>query len=80
MHQHDQSPSPDVVDQPGETNESNGGYVVNYLLFEILWRKTRDKKRHKNGLQHCLVIYWSGCQDWSLIDSMCQTEFGFTND
>lgn len=45
MHQHDQSPSPDVVDQPGETNERNGGYVVNYLLFEILWRKTWDKKK-----------------------------------
>lgn len=36
MHQHDQSPPPDVVDQPGETDEDDGGDMVNYLLFEIL--------------------------------------------
>lgn len=65
MHQHDQSPSPDVVDQPGETNESNGGYVVNYLLFEILCRKTRDKKKDSIKTESNIV--------WSLIDQAVKT-------
>lgn len=46
MHQHDQSPCADVVDQPGETDEGNGGYMVNYLLFEILEKKNiGDRER-----------------------------------
>lgn len=44
MNQHDQSPCPDVVDQPGETDEEDGGYMVNYLLFEILKRKYITEK------------------------------------
>lgn len=39
MNYHDQSPCPDVVDQPGETDEEDGGYMVNYLFFEILKKK-----------------------------------------
>lgn len=38
MHQEDQSPCTDVVDQPGETEEEDGGRMVNQLLFEILQR------------------------------------------
>lgn len=34
--QHDQSPSSDVVDQPGEADEEDGRHMVNYLFFEIL--------------------------------------------
>ena len=41
VHQHDQSAGPDVVDQPRESDERNGGYMVNDLLLEIL----QDEKR-----------------------------------
>lgn len=39
VHQHDQSPGSDVVDQPGEADEEDGSHMVNNLLFEILERK-----------------------------------------
>lgn len=50
MHYHDQSPSPDVVDQPGEADEGNGGHMVNNLLFEILQRKSKREKHCKNKI------------------------------
>lgn len=36
MHQHDKSSSTDVINTPGEADEEDGGYMVNYLLFEVL--------------------------------------------
>lgn len=47
VHQHDQSARPDVVDQPGETDEGNGGYMVNDLLFEILQAETQNTRWKK---------------------------------
>lgn len=43
MHQHDQSSCPDVVDQPGETDEGKRGHMVNDLLFKVL--QTRKEER-----------------------------------
>lgn len=47
MHQHDQRARPDVVDQPGERDEHNGGYMVNDLLFEILQAQTQNTRWQK---------------------------------
>lgn len=41
MNQHDQSPCPDVVDQPRKTDEGDGGHMVNYLFFEILVKRQK---------------------------------------
>lgn len=45
MNQHDQSPCPDVVDQPRKTDEGDGGHMVNYLFFEILAKRQTDDAR-----------------------------------
>lgn len=49
MHDHNQRARPDVVDQPGEADEHDGGHVVDDLLFEILQAETHihDEKRGK---------------------------------
>lgn len=36
VHQHDESPSTDVVHTPGETDEEDGGYMMNNLLLKVL--------------------------------------------
>lgn len=79
MHQHDQSPCPDVVDQPGETDEGNGGYVVNDLLFKILQTRKNDMCINKKP-HHCLVTHWLSCKDLSLINSVSLVDAGFNND
>lgn len=38
VHQHDESSSTDVVNTPGEADEEDGRYMVNYLLLEVLNR------------------------------------------
>lgn len=71
MNQHDQSPCPDVVDQPRKTDEGDGGHVVNYLFFEILKKKKKKEDRNgwcKNQNPPDLVTYWSSCKDRSPID------------
>lgn len=40
MQCHDESPRPDVVGEPGEADEDDGGYVVDDLFFEVLQEKT----------------------------------------
>lgn len=38
MHQHDESSTADVVNAPGEADEEDCCYMVNYLLLEVLER------------------------------------------
>lgn len=40
MDKHDESPGTDVVHTPGEADEEDRGYMVNYLLFKVLQRRT----------------------------------------
>lgn len=42
---HDQSPGTDVVGEPGEADEDDGGHVVDDLLFEILCPKQRGAQQ-----------------------------------
>lgn len=36
MQSHDKSPCSDVIGKPGETDEDDGGHVMDDLLLEIL--------------------------------------------
>lgn len=53
VHQHDESPSADVVDTPGEADKEDGGYMVNYLLLEVL--RTPRCDRERRGLKNTRV-------------------------
>lgn len=73
MHQHDQSSCPDVVDQPGETDEGSGGHMVNDLLFKIL----QDKSEKIT----VLVTHWLSRKDVSLINCVLSlADAGFNDD
>lgn len=41
MQRHDKSPRPDVVGEPGEADEDDGGHVVDDLLLEVLQERWR---------------------------------------
>ena len=42
MDQHHERPDADVVDAPGEGEQSQGGQVVNNLLLEVLEGRNQD--------------------------------------
>lgn len=36
MHEHDERSRSDVINTPGETDQHDGGHMMNDLLFEVL--------------------------------------------
>lgn len=54
MQQHDERARSDVVDTPGETDEEDGGHMVNHLLLKVLpggreGGKERNAGREREG-------------------------------
>lgn len=41
MQSHDESPRSDVIGEPGEADEDDGGHVVDDLLLEVLQKRRR---------------------------------------
>lgn len=41
MQRHDESPRPDVIGEPGEADEDDGGHVVDDLFLEVLQKRCR---------------------------------------
>lgn len=39
VNKHDERPGTDVIHTPGEADEEDRGYMVNYLLFKVLQRR-----------------------------------------
>lgn len=44
MHQHDESPSTDVIYTPGEADEEDCGYMMNNLLLKVLKTQRHGKE------------------------------------
>lgn len=51
MQQHDERTRSDVVDTPGETDEEDGGHMVNHLLLKVLQRGREGEKEGKREMQ-----------------------------
>ena len=49
VHEHDESPSTDVVNTPREADEEDGRHMVNNLLLEVLERMKHVGRRRVTG-------------------------------